>query len=380
MKEFRFRLILILVFLFLSIWFLYPTYQDYQNNQEIEKILTQKEDEIRSQNPDITRVELNNRLSLIRDSIKAADPSIAEATQGRIKLGLDLQGGMRVVMEVNTAQLISKLAKSPDDTFKQVLAESEKEAVISDESVVDIFARKLSERGIRLSRYFGTVRDDDSDIISSLKSDAEDAVTRAMEIIRNRIDQYGVSEPSIQRQGARRIIVELPGVAREEEAKRLLQGTALLEFKILREPEFAYSVMQRIDNVLAGNTEEDTLETADTTAAADTTLTPEQFAKEHPFFSIVQQDNSGEFIVREEDRDRLQRVLQRPDVQRVIPDNIEFVLHQKPRIYSEGRYYPLYMVNRNPELTGGVIVNAQASIDPNTASYCKYGNEFRRSD
>jgi SecD/SecF fusion protein len=112
--------------------------------------------------------------------------------------------------------------------------------------------RKLSERGIRLSRYFGTVREDDADIIASLKTDAEDAVARAMEIIRNRVDQYGVSEPSIQRQGTRRIIVELPGIAREDEAKRLLQGTALLEFRLVKDPEFTIGVMQRIDNVLAG--------------------------------------------------------------------------------------------------------------------------------
>ncbi len=94
----------------------------------------------------------------------------------------------------------------------------------SDESVVDIFGRKLEEKKIRLSRYFGNVREEDSEILDKLKNQAEDAVSRAMEIIRNRVDQYGVSEPSIQRQGCRRIIVELPGVAREEEAKQLLQG------------------------------------------------------------------------------------------------------------------------------------------------------------
>ena len=64
--------------------------------------------------------------------------------------------------------------------------------------------------------------------MDELTKSAEDAVNRAMEIIRNRVDQYGVSEPSISRQGSRRVIVELPGVAKEEEAKQLLQGTALL--------------------------------------------------------------------------------------------------------------------------------------------------------
>src|SRR5665811_1262392 len=84
----------------------------------------------------------------------------------------------------------------------------------TDESVVDIVGRKFEQRQIRLSRYFGTIREDDNDIMKKLKEDAEDAVSRAIEIIRNRVDQYGVSEPSLQRQGSRRIIVELPGIAK----------------------------------------------------------------------------------------------------------------------------------------------------------------------
>ena len=243
---------------------------------------------------------MDKKLKQDEDSIKASDPSYTKARAQRIKLGLDLQGGMRVVLEVNTTKLISKVAKNPDDVFKKVLAESEKEAALSDESVVDIFARKLAQRGIRLSRYFGSVRDDDNKIKSDLKKDADDAVSRAMEIIRNRVDQYGVSEPSIQKQGSRRIIVELPGVAREEEAKQLLQGTALLEFRLLKDPDFTFSVMQKIDNVLAGkslvdSTKSDSLAAADTNksktnlAKTDTSAEQKQkdIEKNHPFFAIA---------------------------------------------------------------------------------------------
>jgi SecD/SecF fusion protein len=386
MKEFRFRLILILVFLGLSVYFLYPTFQDYQNSKDLKQVLAQKEAEIKSSRPDITREELNNMLALVSDSIRAENPDIAEARQDRIKLGLDLQGGMRVVLEVNTAKLLEKLVKSPDDVFKKVLAESEREAALSDESVVDIFTRKLSERGVRLSRYFGTVREDDADIVSTLKTSAEDAVSRAMEIIRNRIDQYGVSEPSIQRQGARRIIVELPGIAREEEAKRLLQGTALLEFRLLKDPEFTIGVMQKIDNALAGKSIDDdtTLTASADTAAVDTNManndtasapgeqTPEQFAKEHPFFSIAMlnpQSNSADAYVLEDQRERLQNLLKRPDIQNIIPNNVEFAFSAKPELFQDGKgVYMLYLVNKNPELTGGVIVDAQANIDPNTSA------------
>jgi SecD/SecF fusion protein len=387
MKEFRFRLILIVAFLGLSIYFLYPTYVDYQNSKEISEILDERREEIRAANPNLTKEQVDKQLRLVEDSIKIEDPSIAQARQKRVKLGLDLQGGMRVVLEVNTAKLMEKLAKNPDDNFKQVISEAEKEAAITDESVVDIVGRKLNERGIRLSRYFGTIREDDSEILDNLKTQAEDAVSRAMEIIRNRVDQYGVSEPSIQRQGTRRVIVELPGVAREEEAKQLLQGTALLEFRLVKDPDFTIAVMQQIDNVLSGKVDADTTLQNDTTAAADTAsadtslasveeteqeMTREQFAKEHPFFSIAVLDPQSQLAdayVQEDQRNRIQQLLQRSDVQKVIPNNVEFVFDAKPVGFQDGKgIYKMILVNKTPELTGGVVTNAQANIDPSTSA------------
>ncbi|RPI66568.1 MAG: protein translocase subunit SecD, partial [Ignavibacteriales bacterium] len=152
MKEFRFRIIIILVAIGLSIYLLYPTYSDYQNSKEISEILDRKSEEIRQSNPDISTTNLNRRLSVIEDSIKASNPSIEETRQKRVKLGLDLQGGMRVVLEVNTGKLLEKLAKDPDENFRNLLKEAMDEAALSEESVVDIFAGKLSAKGIRLSR------------------------------------------------------------------------------------------------------------------------------------------------------------------------------------------------------------------------------------
>ena len=218
MKEFRFRIVLVLALIVLAIYLLYPTYADYQNSKTIDKLLEKRRKELIKENPDMTKSHVEGILMVVEDSLLNSKPSLLKNREKRIKLGLDLQGGMRVVLEVNTAQLLAKLAKNPDDVFRKVLKEAEDESTLSNESVVDIVGRKLKDRGIRLSRYFGTIRQSDSEIISELKKDVEDAVTRALEIIRNRVDQYGVSEPTIQRQGSRRIIVELPGIAREEEA------------------------------------------------------------------------------------------------------------------------------------------------------------------
>jgi SecD/SecF fusion protein len=388
MKELRFRLILILAAIALSVYLLYPTYVDYRNSQKLDKILSKDREEIIKADPQLTKQQVDLRVTVAEDSIKAADPSIQNARAKRIKLGLDLQGGMRVVLEVNTAELLQKIAKNPDDTFKKVIAAAEKEAETSNESVVDIVGRMFEERGIRLSRYFGNIRQSDSQILSDIKKDAEDAVSRAMEIIRNRVDQYGVSEPSIQRQGSRRIIVELPGVAREEEAKQLLQGTALLEFKIVKDPQFAISVMYSIDNVLSGKSISDSTQADSTsakgknaknsktaktdTSAEDTSkqLSKEEFAKEHPFFTLVSaEQNSGVGYVNADDMDKIKLILNRPDVQKAIPDNVQFVFDAKPVTNNDGKkFYRMYLVNKTPELTGGVITDAQATIDPQTSS------------
>ncbi len=386
MKEYRFRIIIILAAIALSIYLLYPTFLDYQNNKHIQSVVEQKKQEILNQNPTISKSELEELLTIVEDSIKQSDPSFIENRLKRLKLGLDLQGGMRVVLEVNTAKLLEKLANNPDQVFTSALAEAKKEAETSDESVVEILARKFQQKGIRLSRYFGNIRQDDAEIIAQLKKDSEDAVTRAMEIIRNRVDQYGVSEPSIQRQGSRRIIVELPGVAKEEEAKQLLQGTALLEFRLVKDPDFTYQIMERIDKALAkvlaaGNDSllaelTDTTKKSDTTALADTTqkqLTEEEFKQQHPFFSVAlldPQGRSADAFVKEDDRNKIQRWLSLPEVKKEIPDNVEFVFSAKPISTTQDgkKVYFMYLVNKQPELTGGVVTNAVATLDPNTSA------------
>ena len=388
MKEFRFRLIIIVAAIALAIYLLYPTYLDFQNSSDIKQTLGLEREQLKKNKPDLTKSQIDRFIRTTEDSILAANPDIVKNREKRVKLGLDLQGGMRVVLEVNTGKLLEKLAKNPDETFKNVLAEAQKESERTDESVVDIVARKFSERGIRLSRYFGTIREDDDQILSSLIENSEDAVTRAVEIIRNRVDQYGVSEPSIQRQGSRRIIVELPGVAREEEAKKLLQGTALLEFRIVRDPDFTFPIMQKIDDVLAGKvldtakvvSEDEGTESSPTdtsVASADTTtpegeLSEEEFRKQHPFFSIAildQQGRTADAYVRVEDKNKLELMLNRPDVQKVIPNNVEFKFQARTQKDPEGNeFYVMYLVNKEPELTGGVITDATANIDPNTSA------------
>ena len=356
------RIFLILAAIVVSLVFLYPTFQDYQYRQKFSKLSGQDSIAYLEQHQD----------------------DILAARLKRIKLGLDLQGGMRVVLEVDVLKLLEDLAKNKDDNFKTIIKEVRDQAVTNDESVIPVFGRKFQDRGIRLSRYYGNIRDADNVILNQLESETAKAVDRAIEIVRNRVDQYRVSEPNIQKQGTRRIIVELPGVKDEREVQTLLQGTALLEFRLLKDAQISYKVMQSIDEFLSGKVAADSSATTqkeqkpkdaldellggNKPSTSDTTREA-KFVREHPFFAYVtpDQQNTGEGFVLEGNRDRVKRLFDRPDVQRLIPADIDFLWSNKTTLTADGKkFYHLYAVKKAPELTGGVIVDARQGVDQET--------------
>jgi preprotein translocase subunit SecD len=278
---------------------------------------------------------------------------------------------------VNVLRLIEDLAKNKDDAFTQVLQQVREESRRSEESPVVNMRRKFEERQIRLSRYYGNLRDDNAKIAAYLEDEAKKAIDRGMEIVRNRVDQYGVSEPNVQKLGGTRIIVELPGVSREQEVRQLLQGTALLEFKLLKDADVAYRVMEAIDKALATTAVIDTADTAAQNVLGDTTkvttpegeMTPAELALKHPFLSVAivnPKQFPGEAVVLEENKEKVRRLLGRDEVKHLIPSDMQFLWSAKARIFGDGqRYYLLYPVRSTPELTGGVITRAQHSVDPN---------------
>lgn len=355
------KIVLILAAVVLSLVFLYPTYQDYEYRKKLSSLSDQDSILYYEQHQD----------------------DILNAKLKRVKLGLDLQGGMRVVLEVDVIQLLDDLAKNKDDNFRAMINELRAEARTTDESVIPLFAAKFRARGIRMSRYYGNIRDSDDAILRELGTETQNSVDRAIEIVRNRVDQYHVSEPNIQKQGSRRIIVELPGVKDEQEVRNLLQGTAKLEFLLLRDPSISYKVMQSIDDYLSGKVEGDTSTAAkgkqqeqkpkdaleellggNKPAPTDTSKEA-VFVREHPFFSYVlpDQQNTGEGFVEEGNRDRVIRLLARPDVQKLLPTDFQFLWSSRAEPRGNKRYFTLYAVKKQPELTGGVVVNANPSVD-----------------
>lgn len=278
MKDNGFKIFLTVAFIILCGWELYPSVQGLI----IQSRLNNLEGEERA-----TYVEDNANL-------------IRNVEEESLKLGLDLMGGMHVTLEVRLDALIAELATDTDAVFEEVLREARQNAVSGTESMIDAFADAFASRDpdALLSRYF---RDDDANItrrssneevLQYLRTEADEAVLRAIEIIRQRVDRFGVTEPSIQRQGTRRIVVELPGIFDEnsddpnatdrdtERVNKLLQGTARLEFRLMSEPNALQLALQEAfeiyeeDYVVTDSTEQESI-----IAEGDTSLTDEQLAE-----------------------------------------------------------------------------------------------------
>jgi len=211
--------------------------------------------------------------------------------------------------------------------------------------------------------------------LSELPEDqAIDAVARAKEIIRNRVDQFGVAEPTIQLQGDTRIIVELPGVQDVERAKDLVGQTALLEFQLL-EPDIEKrnQYLTRINNVISGKSDT----TAADTAAADTeevglfdeTPTPQEDETTGLSLFSLLVTRGDDLIIPARTLPRVKAILNDPRAQAVIPDDLEFLYSSKPEGDEENLYYTLYLVQKEAEMTGEVLQNATVSTSQDMASF-----------
>ena len=179
-------------------------------------------------------------------------------------------------------------------------------------------------------------------------AEAKDATDRAMEVLRNRIDQFGVAEPIIQRQGDDRIVVQLPGLTDRERARELLGKTALLEFKLVRTAEEVRNVLQRLDSFLAARG-------AGASAGLDTLL------QRQPLTSHLI-DMGYAYFVRGEDLPAVQGLLATAGIDSVIPGDSEVMWSSEDVDFQGVTGRTLYVVKRTPEMTGGSIATAEARI------------------
>ena len=320
-----------------------------------------------------------------------------------IRRGLDLQGGMHIVLEVDIPTLVENLASNKNNRFYEVFDKVKTGDEMSAEDFINQFATEAKSQDLRLNRYYMDYGSDPVSIQAALEDEATDAINRALEILQNRIDEFGVSEPTIQKQGNRRVIVELAGIQDPDRARSLLQSTALLEFALLKDGAVTQNLLARVDRILKGSDDlEDLLETKEDstneeqtpietetrvtdeeevsltelfgtteedTTAEDTTevLVDKDLFEERPFSSLLRQIGN-DLGVPEQNMRAVTKIMEMSNIQDILKGGEGRLSMSKEKdtwTLPEGgseSFYRMYHLEAEAGLTGGVIEEALATL------------------
>ncbi len=325
-----------------------------------------------------------------------------------INLGLDLKGGMNVMLQVQLEDLVKALAgNNNSEEFNAAIALAKKNSTSSKADFISLFAEAWKEagNGKRLSSVFGTydmkdrIRPESTDeqVISVIREDAEAAVANSFNVLRNRIDRFGVTQPSIQRLGSSgRILVELPGVKEPERVRKLLQGTASLEFWTTFTRQELAGYLDEADALIAKLNANETAEAvaaeeaapADSTSnilneelgqqEADVQASLEAFKKAHPLYAALNENIRVQVIsdgtaciglAQGADTALVNRYLAIPEVRDIFPAEFVPMWSVKPSDYVKGgNLYELVAIKASTfegkaPLDGGAVSDARVSYD-----------------
>jgi len=204
-----------------------------------------------------------------------------------INLGLDLKGGMNVTMEVSLVDLIRAMSNySTDATFNKALENAQAAQANSTENFVKLFVKEFNklDQNAKLAAIFGTKELSDrvnfnstnDEVEKVIQTESDAAFDRTYQILKTRIDKFGVTQPNVQKLGNNRILVELPGIKEPERVRKLLQGTAKLEFWETYDNKEIYPILDQVNNLLKLSAKADsaatTLSTDSSVATTDSTL------------------------------------------------------------------------------------------------------------
>ena len=353
------RYIIIAVILGWAIWSLWPTYQ-YQSMSE------ERKEELR----------VSGELEQVESRI--------------IRQGLDLKGGMYIVLEADIPKLVENLAPIKDERLEAIIADAKEQSNDPSKDFFTVFEENVKEDGIKLSRYYHEYGASLEDIMTALKDEADDAINRVLEILQNRVDQFGVSEPTIQKQGKHRIVVELAGIQDSERARALLQSTALLEFYLVKNVAVTNEIIAQLDNALRSDNDQSTPKEKKTTGKEDkntedqSTTVSELFGETESNVSDSDNDTNlddifaeapfsglltslpGDMGIEEKNIYAFKKLLEEPEVQSKLNNaDGQFLLSQEAETASTNeavKFYRLYYLEKRPELTGGIVEEAQANL------------------
>lgn len=334
----------IVAFLALTLYYLLPTLQYSLEQNYIDELSPSEAAQYKEDNQE--------KLDDLRENI--------------LSLGLDLQGGMHVTLEVGVPQLVLELAgENADELLRSVIRTADERALENDSDFIDEMVSEFESRDpdARLSRYYRndamniTRRSSNAEIATFLKTQRQSALDRAIEIIRTRVDRYGVTEPSIVKQGTNRIVVELPGVEDKQRVRNLLKGTARLEFRLAADASefrsFVNQVFEYYDNV-------------ETAAGENDSTQINQFNPLEEVLIPAQNPYLAGYAT-PDDTARVMELMKTEDVQRMMPRSTTMMWSANPLAGQGGQdLYQLIGVRSQIELTGDVIEAASVQFDPAT--------------
>jgi preprotein translocase subunit SecD len=279
-----------------------------------------------------------------------------------IKQGLDLKGGIYIVLEVDLPQLINNLAKNKDNNFDLFLIDLKNEYNSTSGDFFSIFEELADENDLKLPRYFINYGKTKDQIIAQLSLQSEDSIRRVIEIIQNRVDQFGVAEPTIQKQGNNRVIVELAGIQDSERARDLLQSTALLELMIVKDIESTNALIRQLDSITATSNEKAVNNDNEINELFETT------GSDNLNFSSLLISVGGNLAISSKNLSSFKNILSQANVKQILDaTNSTFLISNSSialvnEIGEEEESYILYHLFNNAELTGGVIEDAQMRL------------------
>ncbi|WP_195470734.1 protein translocase subunit SecDF [Bacteroides xylanisolvens] len=376
---------------------------------------TNKAKEIANGDP---KVEQDYLDSLSNEKVWLGNWTLKQCREMEISLGLDLKGGMNVILEVSVPDVIKALADNkPDEAFNKALAEAAKQAVNSQDDIITLFVREYHKTApnAKLSELFATQqlkdkvnqKSSDAEVEKVLRAEVKAAVENSYNVLRTRIDRFGVVQPNIQSLEDKmgRIMVELPGIKEPERVRKLLQGSANLEFwetytarEVLPAMQSADAKLRAIlaqettaDSTAVDSTKEAALaeatpaknvSAADSLAAAlkgdvaaddKSTANLEEVKKQYPLLAILQLNSSGQGPVigyaNYKDTADINKYLAMPEIKAELPKDLRLKWGVSPSEFDKkGQTFELYAIksterNGKAPLEGDVVTDAKDEFD-----------------
>ena len=335
------------------------------------------------------------------------------AKEREIPLGLDLKGGMNVTMQISLTELVRNLANNSSDVgFNVALSNAEARLATSQKDFITLFGEEFAKANPskKMAPLFSTKENtanikidaSNADVLNFLRKESKSAIERSFNILRTRIDKFGVTSPNIQLQeGTNRILIELPGVSDPDRVRKLLQGSAKLEFWETYENFEAFPLLENLNKALGAllASSVDSAKKVASAAKADTVTTSKlsslvakndaskkdtsslnkstDQAKKNPLFALLSpstyQTQDGKTALRpgptvgwvlQKDTAQVNTYIHSEIGRSIIPKNIKFVWAVKP-ISAESKVYELYALKTSamdggPVLGGDVISDARA--------------------